>query len=71
MIAFIVCLGVTVLLQWLTPFWWWVGVVPFVVGAAIPGRARGGLAFGAAAPGLLWLAAGLFFWRFTGHCTNG
>jgi hypothetical protein len=59
MIAALVCLLVMLVLELLTPYWWWVMIVPFAYGA---GAARTGWrAFrtGLFAAGLLWLGASL------------
>ncbi len=62
MTAIIACLLVMLGLQLLTPFWWWVMIVPFAYGAAL--ARSGGKAFrnGFFAAGLLWLGASLFFY---------
>lgn len=63
MIAALACLLIMLVLELLTPYWWWVMIVPFAYGA---GAARTGWrAFrtGLLAAGLLWLGAslGLYF----------
>jgi len=62
MTAIIVCLLVMLGLQLLTPYWWWVMIVPFAYGAAL--ARSGGKAFrnGLFAAGLLWLGASLFLY---------
>ncbi len=61
MIAVVLCLAVMGALQLLTPFWWWIMIVPFVFGAAGAGSGRKAFWTGFIAAGLLWLGAGLFF----------
>jgi len=53
------------LLQVLTPFWWWIMIVPFAFGVA--GARSGGGAFltGFLSAGLLWLG-GSFYMLLTG-----
>ncbi|ARA94713.1 hypothetical protein AWN76_017165 [Rhodothermaceae bacterium RA] len=55
----LLCLLILLALQWITPFWWWVMVVPF--GYALGWARSGGDGFltGAASAGLLWLGAAL------------
>jgi hypothetical protein len=62
MTAVFICLAVMLVLQLLTPFWWWVMIVPFAFGAAA--ARSGGRAFrtGFASAGMLWLGAGLYFY---------
>lgn len=62
MIAALVCLLVMLVLELLTPYWWWVMIVPFAYGA---GAARTGWrAFQTSlfAAGLLWLGASLWLY---------
>lgn len=60
MTATLVCLLVMMGLHLLTPYWWWVMVVPFAFGAAA--ARTGGAAFltGLSSAGLLWLGASLY-----------
>ncbi|OGD24506.1 MAG: hypothetical protein A2Y56_15680 [Candidatus Aminicenantes bacterium RBG_13_63_10] len=62
MIAVIVCLGIMLILQVLTPFWWWIMLVPFAYGAAAARSGRRALWTGFLSAGLLWLGAGLHFY---------
>ena len=61
MIAVVICLMVMGAMQALTPFWWWVMIVPFAFGAAAAGSGRKAFWTGFFAAGLLWLGAGLYF----------
>lgn len=60
MTAVLICLLTMLGLQLLTPYWWWVMIVPFAYGAAA--AKSGGKAFrtGFFAAGLLWLGTSLF-----------
>jgi len=62
MTAILISLAVMLLLELLTPFWWWVMAVPFVYGATA--ARKGGKAFlaGFCAAGLLWLGAALYLY---------
>jgi hypothetical protein len=62
MTAILVVLLVMLALQLLTPFWWWVMIVPFAYGAAF--ARSGGKAFrtGFFAAGLLWLGTSLYLY---------
>jgi hypothetical protein len=62
MIGMLVCLLAMLALQIVTPYWWWVMIVPFVFGAA---AAKGGwraIRTGFFSAGLLWLGAGTYFY---------
>ncbi len=62
MTAILVLLLAMLGLQLLTPFWWWVMIVPFAHGAAA--AKSGGKAFRAGffAAGLLWFGASLYLY---------
>jgi hypothetical protein len=67
MIAILVCLLAMLALQLITPYWWWVMLVPFAFGAA---RAMSGwraIRTGLCAAGLLWLGAGTYFYLTGSH----
>ena len=57
MIAVVLSLLVMLALQVLTPYWWWVMIVPFAYGAAAAKSGGKALRTGFAAAGLLWLGA--------------
>lgn len=57
MIAVAVCLLVMLVLGLLTPYWWWIMIVPFAYGAAAAGTGWKALRTGFLAAGLLWLGA--------------
>ncbi len=61
MIAVVACLLAMLVLQILTPFWWWVMIVPFAYGVAA--ARSGGQAFsnGFLSAGLLWLGSSFYF----------
>jgi zinc transporter ZupT len=61
MIAVLVCLLVMLALQVLTPFWWWIMIVPFAYGAAVAKSGWKALRTGVLSAGLLWLGAGVYF----------
>ena len=67
MIAVVVCLLAMLVLQVLTPYWWWVMIVPFAYGAAA--ARSGGKAFrtGFLSAGLLWLGGSVFFFLTGGR----
>ena len=60
MIAVLACALVMLVLQVLTPFWWWVMIVPFVSGAASARSGWKALRTGLLSAGLLWLGAGIY-----------
>jgi hypothetical protein len=61
MIAVLVCLLVMLVLQVLTPFWWWVMIVPFAFGAAAAKAGGRALSTGFLSAGLLWLGSSLYY----------
>jgi hypothetical protein len=62
MIAAIACLAAMLGLQLLTPYWWWVMIVPFAFGAALAKSGWRAFRTGLLSAGLLWLGAALFFY---------
>jgi hypothetical protein len=62
MIAVIICLIVMLGLQLLTPFWWWIMIVPFAYGAAAARTGAKALIVGFASAGMLWLGSSLYFY---------
>lgn len=60
MIAILVLLLAMLGLQLLTPFWWWVMIVPFAYGAAAARSGGKALWTGFSAAGLLWLGTSLY-----------
>lgn len=60
MIAFAACLLIMLVLGLLTPYWWWVMIVPFAYGAAAAGTGWKALRTGFLAAGLLWLGASAY-----------
>jgi hypothetical protein len=61
MIAVLICLLVMLVLQILTPYWWWVMIVPFAYGAAAAKSGGKALRTGLLSAGLLWLGSSLYF----------
>jgi hypothetical protein len=62
MTAVAICLLVILALEFLTPFWWWVMIVPFAYGAAAARSAGRALRTGLFAGGLLWLGAAAYWY---------
>jgi len=60
-IGIIICLVVMLILQILTPFWWWIMVVPFVYGIVKAHACRKGFLVGMTSAGLLWLFGSLYY----------
>jgi hypothetical protein len=61
MIAVVVCLIGMLVLQVVTPYWWWVMLVPFAYGVAGAGSPRKALGTGFASAGLLWLGGSVYY----------
>ena len=61
MIAVVACFMALAALQFFTPYWWWAMVVPFLFGLAAGRSAWGSVRTGAAAAGVLWLGAAVYF----------
>ena len=63
MIGILICFVVTLVLQLVTPYWWWIIVVPLVY-CRLHGRSTwGSILVGLVSAGLLWLLAGTYAWR--------
>jgi len=62
MTAVLICLLVMLALQLLTPYWWWVMIVPFAYGAAAAKSGWKAFRTGFFAAGLLWLGTSLFLY---------
>ena len=62
MMGFLFCLIAMALLQWITPYWWWIMVVPFIWTLMQGTSFRGSFFVGAASAGVLWLVAALWQW---------
>ena len=68
MIAILVCLLAMLALQIITPYWWWVMIVPFCFRRGPWRRAVGGpFRTGLLSAGLLWLGAGTYFYLTGSH----
>jgi len=62
MTAVLMCLLAMLGLQLLTPYWWWVMIVPFAYGAAAARSGWKALGTGFFTAGLLWLGSSLFLY---------
>ena len=62
MTAVLICLLTMLGLQLLTPYWWWVMIVPFAYGAAAARSGWKALGTGFSAAGLLWLGSSLYLY---------
>jgi hypothetical protein len=67
MTAILVCMAVILGLQLLTPFWWWVMIVPFVYGAAAARSGWAAFRAGFIAAGLVWLGGSAYSYLFDGR----
>lgn len=56
------CLAVTLLLQIVTPLWWWIMVVPFVFGVVRAKSGRYALLLGVFSGGILWFASSTYYY---------
>jgi hypothetical protein len=61
MIGVLICLLVMLALHILTPYWWWVMIVPFAYGAAAARSGGKALRTAFFSAGLLWLGASIYF----------
>ena len=62
MTTVLMCLLAMLGLQLLTPYWWWVMIVPFAFGAAAARSGWKAFRTGFFAAGLLWLGTSLFLY---------
>lgn len=67
MISILVCLLAMLALQIITPYWWWVMIVPFAFGAALATGGWRAIRTGLLSAGLLWLGAGTYFYLTGSH----
>jgi hypothetical protein len=61
MIATLICLLVMLVLHILTPYWWWVMIVPFAYGAGASKSGGKAMRTGFLSAGLLWLGSSFYF----------
>lgn len=61
MTAILACALIMLVLHLLTPYWWWVMIVPFAYGAAAAKSGWKAIRTGFFAAGLLWLGGSLYF----------
>lgn len=62
MISVAACLVAMLILHLLTPYWWWVMVVPFAFGTAFGGSGWKAFRTGFVSAGILWAAAAGWFY---------
>ena len=62
MMAVLICLLAMLVLHILTPFWWWLMIVPFAYGAAAAKSGGKALRTGFLSAGLLWLGSSVYFY---------
>jgi hypothetical protein len=67
MTAILVCMAVILGLQLVTPYWWWVMLVPFVYGAAAAHSGWAAFRAGFIAAGLVWLGGSAYSYLFGGR----
>lgn len=56
------CFLIILVLQILTPFWWWIMVIPFLFTLFLAKSGWDGLRLGVFSAGLLWLFVSLYYW---------
>jgi hypothetical protein len=62
MIPALICLVSMLILQLMTPYWWWVMIVPFAYGAAAARSGWRAFRTGLLSAGLLWLGASVYLY---------
>jgi hypothetical protein len=65
MIGILVCAALILFLQFITSFWWWTMLIPFLYGLLLSKSAWEGFRTGAASAGLTWLGMSVHVY-FTG-----
>lgn len=58
----LLCFLLILVLQIVTPFWWWIMVIPFLFALFATKSGWDGFRVGILSAGLLWLLASLFYW---------
>lgn len=71
MIDIAVAIVSIVLLQSMTPFWWWTGVVPFLIGFVRPISGWRAFRMGLVSAGSVWLLASIVLFLTTSHIIAG
>jgi hypothetical protein len=71
MIGIGLCLIAMFVLQLITPYWWWIMVVPLLYALFAGKSGWQGFRTGMMSAGLLWLAAGLFYLMISGDLVAG
>lgn len=54
------------IIQWISPFWWWVLVIPLLFGVIRARRGVNAFWVPAIAAGLSWLLPSLYYWQTSG-----
>jgi hypothetical protein len=63
----LICMLILLAVQLVSPYWWWVMVVPFLY-ALIKGQSASRVFLvGMVSSGLIWLTAGLYYWQTGGE----
>ena len=62
MIGIIICFIFILILQLLTPFWWWIMVVPFIYSFVRARSGWKGFQIGMLSAGLLWFLSSLYMY---------
>lgn len=60
------CFIAMIVAQLITPYWWWIMIVPFFYGLVMERNGWRAFAVGMISAGSLWLVASLYFWVFGG-----
>jgi hypothetical protein len=67
MVDLLLCLLIMLVLQLLTPHWWWIMAVPLLYGLIKAESGARAFLVGMASSGLLWLGASYYFWKSGGE----
>ncbi len=65
--AILICAALILGANLVSPYWWWVMLIPGLFGLVIGPRIGKGFVVGAIAGGGVWLLASLYFWQFGGQ----
>ncbi|MFH2056574.1 MAG: hypothetical protein ABIJ61_11495 [bacterium] len=66
-LATLICAVLILAANLVSPFWWWLMLVPFMFGLIVTRRVTRAFLVGAIAGGLVWFGASVYYWKSGGE----